>query len=634
MDKTVRLLRFCQVFVLSLAGCLFAQSPTGEIAGIVRDATGAVVPNAEIVAVNENTSEAKSTHTGAQGQYTLPQLAAGLYRITIHHIGFRTIERKGVELSALQNLRMDFHLQVGEIAESVTVTGEAPQVDTRSAMHGMLVDDRRVRDLPLNGRNPIDLVRLIPGVNSVGTTIRPTFGQQSIQVNGGRKTGVTYLVDGGSVGYFHRGQGLELPPPDALQEFRVVTVGTPAEYGRGSVTLSAVTRSGTNQFHGSAWEFLRNDAFDARSFFAAGIPKLRFNQFGFTAGGPVQRNKHFFFLSYQGLRINEDQVSSASVPPTAAQRRGDFSASRASILDPLTGQAFPGNQIPQSRFDSVSAKVLQQYVPEANRPGGQFVGQVGRPTHGNQWLGRWDSNITDRHHINFRYFTDDSSGAENFPEGSSFPGYSPFANTLHMQTATFEHNWVVTPALLNSFRATYTRFNYEEANTVRQTLVQFGATDFIHAGGPLTVPNLGISGYFQLSPGRDRERLSNNLDLSENMTWTHGAHQVKFGADVQFDRFLYRDNANSGGAFTFDGSMTKDAFADFLIGRATRLAQASPLDTDQRYTHRLQFRWDTFSLLNRPNFGSPNSTVVSPAFGRIQSAGGARVVQFSLKYSM
>src|SRR5262249_52156646 len=496
-------------------------------------------------------------------------------------------------------LSLDFQREVGEVSEAVTVTAQAPQVDTRSAMQGMLVDDRRVRDLPLNGRNPIDLVRLIPGLNSVGTTIRPTFGQQTIQVNGGRKTGVSFLIDGGSINYFHRGQGLELPPPDALQEFRVVTVGTPAEYGRGSVTLSAVTRSGTNQYHASAWEFLRNDDFDARSFFAAGAPKLRFNQFGLTGGGPVIRNKHFFFLSYQGLRIDEDQVSGASVPPTSAQRRGDFSASRTAILDPLTGQAFPGNQIPQSRFDSVSAKVLQNYVPESNRPGGQYVGQVGRPTHGNQWLGRWDSNITDRHHVNFRYFTDDSSGAENLPEGTNFPGYSPFANTLHIQTATFEHTWVVTPALLNSFRSTYTRFNYEEANTVRTTLVEFGATNFIHAGGPATVPNLNVSGYFQLAPGRDRQRLSNNLDLSENLTWTHGAHQVKFGADIQFDRFLYRDNANSGGAFTFDGSIAKDAFADFLIGRATRLAQASPLDTDHRATVQGYFIQDTWKIAPR-----------------------------------
>ena len=394
----------------------------------------------------------------------------------------------------------------------------------------MLVDGRSLRDLPLNGRNPVDLVRLLPGINNVSSTIRPAFGQQQIQANGGRYWGTNFLLDGGSVNYFHRGAGLELPPPDALQEFRVVTVGTPAEYGRGAVTLSAVTRSGTNQFHGSAWEFLRNDDFDARSFFSGSVPKLRFNQFGFTGGGPVIKNKHFFFLSYQGLRIREDQVSSASTPPTDAERNGDFSASQNRPVDPLTGQPFPNNTIPQSRFDTVAAKVLQQYVPPANRPNGQYVGQVSRPTSGNQWIGRWDSHITNRQHVNFRYFTDDSSGAENFPEGSTFPGYSPFANTLHMQTMSAEHTFILTPTLLNTLRATYTRFNYEEANTTRRTLVELGATDFLHAGGPATVPWLNVSGRSAALPIAHRQRLSTNLDFSQNMTWTHGAHQIKYGA--------------------------------------------------------------------------------------------------------
>jgi hypothetical protein len=594
------LMRFVLIAAaVSFYAPLFGQSPTGEIAGVIRDATGAIVPDAEIVAVNQNTNEAKSTRSGGQGQYTLAQMPVGIYHLTVRKAGFRTTEQKDVELSALQSLRVDFHLAVGEVSESVTVTAETPQVDTRSSMYGMLVDDRRLRDLALNGRNAIDLVRMLPGINNVSTTIRPAFGQQQIQANGGRYWGANFLLDGGSVNYFHRGAGLELPPPDALQEFRVVTVGTPAEYGRGSVTLSAVTRSGTNQFHGSAWEFLRNDDFDARSFFSGSVPKLRFNQFGFTSGGPVQRNKHFFFLSYQGLRIREDQVSSASNPPTEAERRGDFSAARNRPNDPTTGQPFPNNTIPTSQFDRVAAKVLQENVPLANRPNGQYVGQVSRPTSGNQWIGRWDSHLTDRQHVNFRYFTDDSSGAENFPESSSFPGYSPFANTLHMQTMTAEHSFIVTPALLNAVRATYTRFNYEEANTVRRTLVELGATDFLHAGGVATVPVLNISGRFQLAPGRDRQRLSTNLDLSENLTWTRGPHQVKFGADVQLDRFTYRDNSSTGGSFTFDGSITRDALADFLLGRAIRLSQASPLDTDQRYSVQGYYLQDTWKLSQR-----------------------------------
>ncbi|MEK7750309.1 MAG: TonB-dependent receptor, partial [Acidobacteriota bacterium] len=379
-------------------------------------------------------------------------------------------------------------------------------------------------------------------------------------------------------------------------------------------TLSAVTRAGTNQFHGSAWEFLRNDAMDARSFFSARVPKLRFNQFGATAGGPVQHNKHFFFLSYQGLRIREDQLSSASTPPTPAERSGDFSGSKNRITDPLTGQLFPGGLLPQSRFDAVASKVMEQYVPQANRPGGQYVGQVSRPTTGNQWIGRWDSNLTDRQHINFRYFTDDSSGAENFPEGSTFPGYSPFASTVHMQTGTLEHSIVITPALLNSLRATYTRFNYEEANTVRRTLVELGATDFVHAGGPATVPSLNVSGRFQLAPGRDRQRLSTNLDLSESMTWTRGGHQMKFGADVQLDRFTYRDNNVTGGSFPFDGSFTKDSLADFLIGKAQRLQQASPLDTDQRYTVQAYYIQDTWKASQRVTISAGLRWEMYPVF--------------------
>lgn len=256
-----------------------------------------------------------------------------------------------MELTALQSLRVDFALPVGAVAERVTVTGEVPQVDTWTSDVGMLVDDRRVRDLPLNGRNVIDLAQLVPGVTDVNTTIRPSFGQQTIHMNGMRQTSVNFQLDGSRMNYYHRGQGLELPPPDAVQEFRLVTTGVSAEYGRGAGVLSSVIRSGTNQFHGSAREFLRSDDFDARSFFNSNVSKLRFNQFGGTVGRPVRHDKTFFFGSYRGLRIREDQVASSAFPPTDAERGGNFSASGKNIVDPLTGTPFPSAQIPTSRFD-------------------------------------------------------------------------------------------------------------------------------------------------------------------------------------------------------------------------------------------------------------------------------------------
>jgi hypothetical protein len=550
-----------------------------------------VVPRAEILLLNQNTGERRTTATDHSGEYVVPLLPVGVYTVSAAMPGFRTAERRDLALSALQNLRVDFALEVGEAAQTVEVRGEAPQVDTRSALHGMLVDDRRVRDLPLNGRNALDLVRLLPGVNNVGTTIRPSFGQQSMRVNGGRQTGVNILLDGGSLAYFHRGQGLGLPPPDALQEFKVATVGTPAEYGRGAAVVSGVTRSGTNTLHGSAWEFLRNDAMDARSFFSSDVPKLRFHQFGVTAGGPVWipklyngRNRSFWFFSYQGLRIREDQLSTSATPATPQEMRGDFSHVAGGIRDPVTGQLFPNGQIPQSRFDAVASRVLQQYNPQANRPNGGYVTQVSRPTDGNQYLARFDQVVTQNNRLNLRYFIDNNAGADNFPQGTSFTGYSPFVNSLRMQTATVEDTHTFTPSLLNTARVTYTRFNYLENNTVRQSLVELGATSFSHAGGAVTLPRLDIVGRFLFSPGRDRQRLSDDLDMSENLSWSHGKHQWKFGADVQRNRFLYRDNNNTGAQFRFDGSQSRDAVADFLLGRARSMQQASPLDSDQRYT--------------------------------------------------
>ncbi len=582
-------MRLMELFLIACT--VFAQSPTGEIAGVVKDPSGAVVPNAEITILNQNTGEKKSALTNGSGEYVAAQAPVGLYTVSVRMAGFRTAERREVALSTLQNLRLDFTLEVGESTQTVDVVAQTPQVDTRSALHGMLVDDRRVRDLPLNGRNALDLVRLIPGVNSVGTTIRPTFGQQSMRLNGGRQTGVNFLLDGGSINYFHRGQGLGLPPPDGLQEFKVATVGTPAEFGRGAAVISAVTRSGTNELHGSAWEFLRNDALDARSFFVSRVSKLRFHQFGFTAGGPVWipklyngRNRSFWFFTYQGLRIREDQVSSSANPATAGELRGDFSRVSGGVRDPLSGQLFPGGQIPQGRFDQVAARVMQQYSKPSNLPSGAFVAQVSRPTDGDQYLSRFDHINTDRNRLSVRFFIDNNAGADNFPQGTNFPGYSPFANSLRMQTATVEDTHTFTPRLLNSLRATYTRFNYLENNTVRQTLVELGATDFRHAGGAVTLPRLDIVGRFLLSPGRDRQRLSDNLDMSESLSFSQSKHQWKFGADVQRNRFLYRDNNNSGGQFRFDGTQSRDSLADFLLGRARSMQQASPLDTDQRYT--------------------------------------------------
>ena len=579
---------------LLTAVCAFAQSTTGEIAGTVTDPTGAAVPGVRITFTNENTGEVKVVESGATGDYLATQLQVGTYQASVQSDGFRTVERPGIALSALQSLRVDFVLELGQVTETVTITSQAPQVDTRSTQIGMTVDDRRIKDLPLNGRNPLDLVRLVPGVQRVSTTIRPSFGQQNMNINGGRHFSVNYLLDGGSMSYFHRGQGLILPPPDAVQEFRVSTTGVTAEHGRGFSVISAVTRSGTNEFHGSVWHFLRNDALDARNFFSRTVPKLRFNQFGGTIGGPIARDKSFFQFTYQGQRIREDRLRTA-FPATADERVGNFSGADP-ITNADTGMPFPGNIVPASQIDPVATFMLDGWVPLPDRPNGSFVTQVSQPSDDNQYLTRVDHNLTDRHKINFRLFYDHNQGADPL-RNADFINYGPNPRFNRMQTYTLEDNYLITPSFVNTIRLTYTRFNYQESIPFDDDLADFGATDFNHAGGVVkSRPLVQITNRFRLGPGRHRQRLSQNYALSWNMSWVKGNHNFKWGLDTQRNQFLYRDNRATGSEWQFTGNRTGLPMADFITGRARRVRQASPIEFDHRYIQSGIFFQDSFKI--------------------------------------
>ena len=572
----------------------YGQSTAGEIAGLVSDPTGAAVPGVQITFTNENTGETKVVESSAAGEYLATQLQVGTYRAEVRSDGFRTVDRPGIALSALQSLRVDFVLELGQVTETVTITSQAPQVDTRSTQIGMTVDDRRIKDLPLNGRNPLDLVRLVPGVQRVSTTIRPSFGQQNMNINGGRHFSVNYLLDGGSMSYFHRGQGLILPPPDAVQEFRVSTTGVTAEHGRGFSVISAVTRSGTNDLHGSLWHFLRNDTLDARNFFSRTVPKLRFNQFGGTVGGPIKKDRSFFQVTYQGQRIREDRLKTA-FPATAAERTGDFSES-----DPIknadTGEAFPGNRVPASMIDPVAAHMLEGWVPLPDRSDGRFVTQVSQPSDDDQYLARIDHNLTDRNKVNFRLFYDHNQGADPL-RNADFINYGPNPRFNRMQTYTLEDTHLVTPTLVNTLRLTYTRFNYQESIPFDDDLADFGATDFNHAGGVVkSRPLVTVTNRFQLGPGRHRQRLSQNYALSWNMSWLKGNHNMKWGLDTQRNQFLYRDNRATGSEWQFTGNRTGVPMADFITGKARRVRQASPIEFDHRYIQTGMFFQDSFKI--------------------------------------
>jgi hypothetical protein len=599
----------CLALSAFLLSPLAAQSTSGEISGLVRDPSGAPVAGARVRVTEQRTGRVHNTATSDTGDYRAPLLPVGVYQVTVSLEGFRTVEKKDLELTALQNLRADFTLEVGSVTERIEVTADVPLVDTRSAEQGTLVDEKRVAELPLNGRNVIDLVNLSPGVSYVSTTVQNSFAQQRVRINGNRETMTNVTLDGGSMYYAHRGRALEMPNSDAIQEFRVLSAGVPAEFGRGNVVVSAVTKSGSNDLHGSLFEFFRNDSLDARQAIAVGKQKLRFNQFGGTLGGPVVRNRTFLFGAYQGLRIRQDDIQTLNKLPNAGERTGQFAAT---VNDPTTGKPFPGNLIPADRFDPVAKKVLSTWVPLPTGARDSYVAQVSNPNNSDQYITRADHQFSERNRITYRLFLENNQGQINFPEKSNLPNYSPTSSSFLMQTHTVEDVHTFTPNLFNTARVSITRFTYEEANSSRLTLADLGATNFQHAGGETTLPVLSVTGSFVLSPGRDRQRSSTTWQIAENLTWARGRHQAKFGVDFMRNRFFYPDNNNTGGSFTFDGTRTGNAVADFLLGIPRTFTQQSPflmtetnsmtglfaqdsIRLSQRLTLNIGLRWELFS---------------------------------------
>ncbi|MCI0718210.1 MAG: TonB-dependent receptor, partial [Acidobacteria bacterium] len=412
------------LFQLAFAPVAAAQITTAQVSGIVMDSQGLSVPSARIVLRQQSTGQTFQAITNESGAYVASSLPVGAYSLTVEHLGFKQYTRGGIVLTANQVARIDIRLEVGSVSETIEVTTKLTPVNTSTGTLDTMIDDRRLVDLPLNGRNVLGLVSLSPGVTRAALADGPSFSQQRINVNGNRSYATNMLLDGATMYYAHRGMGLIQPPPDAVQEIKVITSGVNAEFGRGSAVISTVTRSGTNEFHGSLWNYFRNDVFDARSFFSTAVPKLRYNQFGGTLGGPIRHNKAFFFVSYQGLESRSDSVRSSAFPPTTDERRGDFFRTRGTPpRDPLTGMPFPNGIIPSSRLDPVAQKLAEKF-PLPNRADGTYVAQISVPTSDWMVLGRVDYDFTPSDRTSFRYFIDNPATDIPFPAGSTVDGYA------------------------------------------------------------------------------------------------------------------------------------------------------------------------------------------------------------------
>ncbi len=358
---------------------LLAGQATGNISGYVRDASGAAIPNASVNAVMSEQQLTRVSKSDDQGFYSFVGLLPGHYQISFQANGFAEQVRSGVELTVGQDLRVDASLVVGSIQTKVEVGATTPLVNTVSSTLSGLIDDRRVNDLPLNGRNVIGLAGILPGVTNVNApqSMGDARGGPTMDVNGGRPNMNLFTLDGGYFNNPSRNTGINYPPPDAIQEVRILTQNFNAEYGHSPGSqVEVLSKAGTNAFHGAAWEFLRNNALNARDYFAPTVPTERQNQFGGAAGGPILKDKLFVFGSYQGLTNHQQALSKVATVPTAAERNGDFTALDTTLVDPtdpLSGQPLrdangrpcvAGNIIAPGCISPVATNVLK-YIPQS-----------------------------------------------------------------------------------------------------------------------------------------------------------------------------------------------------------------------------------------------------------------------------
>jgi Carboxypeptidase regulatory-like domain len=368
-----------------LASPAQAQSPTGTILGHVKDTTGAVVPQASVTATHLATQYARTTSTDAEGQYALRLLPVGQYKVDISLTGFKSFSQTGILIEVGRNARVDATLETGGIEEVISVTADATLVETSVSSLSRTVGQNEVLNLPLVNRDLYQLLSLTGGVSSNDASNSLGGPEQLTTINGSGRAqvgSVNFLLDGGNNTAGLRGTGNPAPNPEAVQEFRVITNSYAAEYGRYQAgVVDVVTKSGTNQFHGAVYEYYRDESLNATRWAPPGVTgtkdPLNRNQFGGAFGGPLQKDRTFFFVSYSGLRQEETYYRNTAVVPTALERAGDFSQSASKPRDPATGQPFPGGIIPAARFDAAALTIQERYVPVSNLPNNFY--EVSRP---------------------------------------------------------------------------------------------------------------------------------------------------------------------------------------------------------------------------------------------------------------
>jgi hypothetical protein len=595
-----------------LASAAFAQAvAVAEVDGHVFDPTGAPVANAQVKMTETDKQQVHDTVSDPQGRYALPNLPVGAYRLEVTAPGFKTYTQTGIVLQVANNVEANVVMQIGSVSESIEVVANAAMVETKDNALSEVIDQKRVVDLPLNGRNATQLILLTgaststPAGDLTGSkNIQGSAGSITYSVAGGQANGLNFLLDGGDNNDPFSNVNLPLPFPDALQEFSVQTSAMPAQYGLhpGGV-VNSVTKSGANAFHGDLFEFLRNGDLNARQAGTSARDTLKRSQFGGVLGGRIIRDKLFFFGGYQGTRQRSNPPSTISYVPTAAVLAGDFSTIDGStchttpiaLKNPITGVPYVNNQIPVSQFDPAAVKLVTKYIPVSSNPCGQILYGIPANSPDDSYVGRVDYVMNAKNTMFGRYFLYDYTLPATF-NGTNALTTTTAGNDDRSQTATFGDTYTFSPTSLNSFHITFNRRRDNRGSAPNLfSPVSLGVNmfnllpNFIN----LTVTNYFAVGCGTCAPGYFN---TNTYQLSDDYTIIHGKHQFGFGVDVRKLQLNIVNNQQSNGQFTFGGAYSGDNLADFMLGRLQTLNDGNPNPNTLRQTVTSLYAQDTFHV--------------------------------------
>ncbi len=610
-----------------MAGSLSrAQQITGTIVGTVADQQGAVIAAATVKATNVATGFARTAVANGYGQYRIDYLPVGKYTLEVNANGFQRFVQQNIELTIDQSLTVPVTLSVGAQSQTVTVTEAPAIVNTSSSELGRTIQPAEIIGLPLVNRNAYAQLSLTPGVqaNSASPSSNPNgtpnfvigLPSTAVQINGsidGGNPEVSFYLDGGNNITGIRNYGNQLPNPDALEEFRVETSNFAAQYGHMSAAVvTAVTKSGTNRFHGSLFEFNRNTDFNATPWNSKTKAPYHRNNFGGVIGGPIKRDRAFFLFSYAGLRQVVGQQLTGGVMPTAAERLGDFTADSFKVNVPGTKTQVNGtnsapncqtakpNCIPSALLDQTASNLLNtaNLIPLPNAAGNTYTGFFTGPTDDNEYLGKYDQNLGEKDHISATYFfvktTQNAFGGGPIPWDVT-QSYTNQTNANLSDVHTFS------PSTANEVWVTFTQAAGGRVNLPATDLGQFGSDFTIQ--GPSALPQLNVSGYFNAGGAlAGPVTTSDWYSLRDMVTLNKGKHTFNFGGELALDKGMFVGNLYNFGVFTFQSSApttTGNALADFVTGQVNTMEQDTPYHTLTSAWHTALFVEDDYRITPR-----------------------------------